>query len=138
MIILDARVLIAHLESTDRQHARATQLLLDAADEELAASPLTLAEVLVGPARAGQLAQAHSLLRELDLTSIPLGDDAAVRLAILHADTRLRLPDCGVLLAAGTVHGAVATFDTRLAVAAAELGHQVHSGAVPTRVMVVG
>ena len=59
MIVLDAIVLIAHFESTDAHHERATRLLLDAADESLGASLLTLAEVLVGPARVGKLDEAQ-------------------------------------------------------------------------------
>jgi predicted nucleic acid-binding protein len=47
VIALDAAVLIAHLDNGDAHHDRATRLLLDAAGEDLCASPLTLAEVLV-------------------------------------------------------------------------------------------
>ena len=47
MIILDAGILIAHLESTDSHHARATEILLDNCHDEFASSAVTLAEVLV-------------------------------------------------------------------------------------------
>lgn len=127
MIVLDARVLIAHFEATDAHHDRATRLLLDVADEQLAASPLTLAEVLVGPARAGRMAQAQAALRDLGVTSIPLDEAAPSELASLRSDTRLRLPDCSVLLAAASVQATVATFDQRLAAAAAALGQAVRS-----------
>lgn len=50
MIVLDANVLIAHLDYTDALHERATDLLLDLADRQLGASPMTLADVLMGPA----------------------------------------------------------------------------------------
>lgn len=122
MIVLDASVLIAHLESTDSHHERATQLLLDSAEQPLGASPLTLAEVLVGPARVDKLGLAQAALRDLDVTTIPLAEDAPARLARMRAVTRLRLPDCCVLLAAESVGGAVATFDERLASSAAEIG----------------
>lgn len=46
-------------------HERATRLLVDAAEESLGASPMTLAEVLVGPARAGKLDAARTAIREL-------------------------------------------------------------------------
>jgi len=128
VIVLDASVLIAHFESTDAHHARATQLLTDAADEPLGASPLTLAEVLVGPARTGKLDAARTAIRELEIASIALADDAPAGLAELRASTRLRLPDCCVLLAAGTAGGAeVATFDDRLAAAAVDLGLRVRN-----------
>jgi predicted nucleic acid-binding protein len=122
VIVLDASVLIAHLESTDSHHERATQLLLDSAEQPLGASPLTLAEVLVGPARADKLGLAEATLRELEVTTIPLAQDALARLARMRALTRLRLPDCCVLLAAESVGGAVATFDDRLASSAVEIG----------------
>ncbi len=125
MIVLDASVLVAHLDATDIHHDRAGVLLLDVAGEKMGASPLTLAEVLVGPARAGQIDRATALLHQLDVASLPLDDDAPARLATLRAGTNLKLPDCCVLLAAEQSHGAVATFDGRLANAATERGFVV-------------
>lgn len=122
MIVLDASVLIAHLDASDAHHERATQLMLGAVEEPLAASPLTLAELLVGPARAGAVAAAQAALDDLEIRAVPLDNDAPSRLAALRATSRLRLPDCCVLLAAETTHAAVATFDERLADAATELG----------------
>lgn len=127
MIVLDASVLIAHLDSTDAHHGRATQLLIDAADEPFGASPLTLAEVLVGPARAGKVDIAQTAFRHLDVVTVPLVDTAPVRLATMRANTGLRLPDCCVLVAAETAGAALATFDERLAKAATALGFEVHS-----------
>jgi len=122
VIVLDASVLIAHLDSGDAHHERATRLLLSVADDQLAVSPLTMAEVLVGPARAHQLERVQAVLRDLDVATVALTEDAPVRLATLRAGTNLRLPDCCVLLAAATVEGTVATFDAHLAVAAGSLG----------------
>ncbi len=122
-MIVSTQVCSSHFEATDAHHDRATRL--DVADEQLAASPLTLAEVLVGPARVGRMAQAA--LRDLGVTSIPLDKAAPSELASLRADTRLRLPDCSVLLAAASVQATVATFDQRLAAAAAALGQAVRS-----------
>ncbi len=127
MIVLDASVLIAHLEATDPHHDRATGLLVDAADEPLGASPLTLAEVLVGPARTGKLDAAQTAIRELEIATIALSDNAPVRLAVMRAGIGLRLPDCCVLLAAETADADVATFDRRLAASAADLGLTVRS-----------
>jgi predicted nucleic acid-binding protein len=122
VIVLDASVLIAHLQSTDSHHARATELFTAAADEILGVSPMTLAEVLVGPTRTGTLPAAQNAISALDIISVPLADDAPGRLAALRVSTRLRLPDCCVLLAAQSARGALATFDDRLAAAAALLG----------------
>lgn len=127
MIVLDASVLVAHLEAADPHHDRATQLLITAADEPLGASPLTLAEVLVGPARSGRLKAAQDVIHELEIATIALVDDAPARLARMRATTRLRLPDCCVLLAAQTADAHLATFDNRLATSATELGLTVRS-----------
>ena len=122
MIVLDASVLIAHLDATDIHHERASALLRTAAAEALGASLITLAEVLVGPARAGEVDRGTALLHELGVTGVRLLDDAPARLAVLRAGTALKLPDCCVLLAAEQTHGAVATFDDRLANAATDHG----------------
>jgi predicted nucleic acid-binding protein len=125
VIVLDASVLIAHLDAADAHHERASTLLLGIADEVLGASPLSLAEVLVGPARAGQLDRATAMLHQLQVASVRLADDASTQLAVLRAGTSLKLPGCCVLLAAEQTHGAVATFDDRLAAAARERGFVV-------------
>lgn len=120
MIVLDASVLIAHFDVTDAHHDRAGELLLQAADQEqtLGASPITLAEVLVGPARAGRLAQAAAALDQLGVCAVTLPPDAPLRLAALRAGAKPKLPDCCVLLAADQAGDTVATFDDRLADAA--------------------
>lgn len=127
MIVLDVSVLIAHLDAADLHHERASALLHEAADETLAASPITLAEVLVGPARAGRVEHGTAVLHDLDVTSVPLLEDAPIRLAKLRAETALKMPDCCVLLAAEQTHSALATFDDRLATAATERGLAVRA-----------
>jgi predicted nucleic acid-binding protein len=123
VIVLDASVLIAHLDDRDAFHARAEEALLRAADQPLGCSPITLAEVLVGPARQGQLDAARAALRELEVAQIPLGDGAPIQLAGLRAETGLKLPDCCVLLAAQDAAAeSVLTFDDALARAAERLG----------------
>lgn len=122
MIILDSSVVIAHLNPDDFHHRSATQLLVDVVDEVLGVSPLTLAEVLVGPARIGQLNAAEAAIRDLGIETVGLSPSAPVRLATLRATTGLRLPDCCVLLAAETQGATVATFDHRLSDSAKMLG----------------
>lgn len=125
MIVVDASVLIAHLDRHDPWHVRAQSLLLEAAEFPLAASSITLAEVLVGPARTGRLGAAQTALRELAVTEVPLLGEAAARLAELRADTGLKLPDCCVLLAAQEIGAeAILTFDERLAKLAHDLGYR--------------
>lgn len=125
--MLDASILIAHLDANDVHHERAGELLLEVVDDALGASPITLAEVLVGPARAGQLDRGTAMLHQLEVTSVGLDEDAPTRLAALRAGTSLKLPDCCVLLAAEQTHGTVATFDDRLANAASAHGFVVRT-----------
>jgi predicted nucleic acid-binding protein len=110
LIVVDASVLIAHLDERDAQHAQA--------------SPLTIAEVLVGPARQDRLDAAVEALTQLELQEIPFAADAAARLALLRASTSLKLPDCCVLLAAQDGRAeAILTFDDRLGREAQRLGY---------------
>ena len=122
MIVLDANVLIAHLDRNDAHHAAATERLLDVADQPFGASALTLAEVLAAPTRAGSLSAAQAALRALEVSELPLPPNASERLAALRVDTSLKLPDCCVLLAAETSLGSVLTFDDRLAREASRRG----------------
>src|SRR5437588_13109172 len=110
MTVMDASVLIAHLDAADAHHERAMEML--EGDDGLTASVISLAEVLVQPARAGLLSRAVSALEEIGVRSVGLSEDGALRLAALRAETNLKLPDCCVLLTAEQVKGAVATFDT--------------------------
>lgn len=115
MIVLDASVLIAFLDSEDGHHAVAETLLAQAIEDELAVSSLTLAEVLVVPARDGRLDLALAALGDLEVQELPFPADTAVRLAQLRATTGLKMRDCCVLLAAEDAGASVATFDARLA-----------------------
>ena len=123
MIVVDASVLIAHLDARDALHARAGDALLEAANRRLGCSPITLAEVLVGPARRDRLDAARAAVAELDVEEIPLGEDAPVRLAALRAGSGLKMRDCCVLLAAQDAAAeAVLTFDDALAREVERLG----------------
>ena len=127
MIVLDACVLIAHLDSTDAHHEQATQLLAAAATESFAASALTLAEVLVGPSRAGWADRAAATLRRLGVRPVAIDDGSPARLAALRASTKLTMPDCCVLLAAQQTAASLVTFDDRLVKAAEQLGIPVRA-----------
>lgn len=122
MIVLDASVLIAHLDGGDRHHADAQSLLEANNREPLGASPITLAETLVAPARAGRLADAETALQQLGVEELTLGENVPGRLAQLRTDTGLKMPDCCVLLAAQDHDARIASFDTDLLKAARELG----------------
>ena len=123
MIALDASALIAQFESRDRHHLAAVALLEEHVAAELVSSTVSLSEMLVSYARAGRMAEGEGRLRRLGIVEVPLGPSAASRLADLRAATRLKLPDCCVLLAAQDAGaGTIATFDDRLADAARTLG----------------
>lgn len=119
VIVLDASVLIAYLDSEDAQHARAERLLAQEIDDDFAANTLTLAEVLVMPARQQRLDAARGALQDLDVNELAFPADSAFRLAHLRAHTSLKMPDCCVLLAAEDIQARVASFDDRLRNAAA-------------------
>lgn len=119
MIVLDASVLIAYLDSHDDHHARAEALLADEIDDDFTASSLTLAEVLVVPARSNRLGEVRQALEDLDLQEAAFPADTAVKLARLRASTNLKMPDCCVLLTAEEAQGRIASFDDRLLEAAA-------------------
>lgn len=122
MIILDASVMIGHLDSNDLHHQRARALLEASSASPLGASQISLAETLVAPARTGRLGAARDALERIGVAALELRDDAPARLARLRADTGRKLPDCCVLLAAQEHEGVVASFDADLLEAARALG----------------
>lgn len=122
MIVLDASVLIGHLDGSDPHHRQARGLLEASGSSPLGASSITLAETLVAPARSGRLDAARGALGRIGVIELGLGDDAAAQLAQLRATTSRKLPDCCVLLAARESRGRVASFDADLVKAARMLG----------------
>jgi predicted nucleic acid-binding protein len=122
VIVLDASILIAYLDGTDARHCAAQALLIEAVDDALGAGTLTLAEILVGPVRAGRLNEARAALGDLEIEELVLGEGAAERLAMVRVETGLKLPDCHVLLTATEAGAELATFDERLGSVARTLG----------------
>ncbi|HEX3608644.1 MAG TPA: PIN domain-containing protein [Solirubrobacterales bacterium] len=122
MIVLDASVLIGHLDGNDLHHQRARALLEASAASPLGASSISLAETLVAPARKGQLEAARNALERIGIAELMFWPGASARLAQLRAETGCKLPDCCVLLAAQQHQGAVASFDADLVRAARALG----------------
>ena len=122
MIVLDASVLIGHFEPADSHHGEATALLKAHLTDSFASSVVTVAEVYVGAARAGQADRLEQLLAQLAIRSLELPGDAARRLGQLRAATGLKLPDCCVLYTAERHNAAIATFDDALAKRATDIG----------------
>lgn len=122
MMILDASVLIAHLNPADAHHSAATQILLDSSPGTMLVHAMTLAEVLVGGARISSGAQMHT---DLQAAGVQLADhdkQEPLRLAELRAASGLKLPDCCVLDTAISNKAPLATFDDALAAAASQRG----------------
>jgi predicted nucleic acid-binding protein len=130
MTVLDASVVIAVLDADDTHHEDARDLLrvVITAGGPLACSPITLAEVLVEPARSGRLIEAERSLGLLGIVTVSLPPDAPSRLAQLRAESGMRLPDCCVLLAAMQTESTLITFDDALTKAATRLGLSALSG----------
>jgi predicted nucleic acid-binding protein len=121
LTILDASILLAHFDDSDPHSEDARGILAEAT--ELAASTITLAEVLVGAARTERLDEQLAALSELEIDELPIERGAAAELARVRVETGLRMPDCCVLHAAAVTGAvAVATRDERLARAAAARG----------------
>ncbi len=121
MIVLDANVMIAILDSSDAHFQAAQRIFLNHTTERLVAHRITVGETLVQPARAGRTAAAVAALAMLGVGHLDEPDDP-ITLAELRASSGLRLPDCVILHAALRDKAKLATFDARLASAAAGLG----------------
>ena len=123
MIVLDASVLIAAMTPDDSHHAAAISLLatLDVGSVSLIHS-VNLAEVLVGQVLYGLEESAALEIAAAGVETVATDAQTPMRLARLRSATRLSLPDCCVLDVALMTGRSVATFEDRLARAAASLG----------------
>jgi predicted nucleic acid-binding protein len=98
LIVLDASVVIAHLDASDALHAQATAALDAHAADDLRLPATAYAEVLVRPVRDGRLAQARDDVSALGLVVVPVDEQLAERAArVRAAATNLRLPDAVVV-----------------------------------------
>jgi predicted nucleic acid-binding protein len=127
VIVMDASVLIAHLNPADPHHETATAILLAGTPGQMLVHTITLAEVLVGGVRVGQGASMRDDLRAAGITVAPHDDGEPLRLAELRASTGLKLPDCCVLHVAIHHQASLATFDEALAAAARKRGVPVQT-----------
>lgn len=114
MIALDASFVIA-LRSRDDEHSRRAAAVITAdIGQELLIHPLTLAEVLVEPARVDREVAVRDALVDGGVTMWQPDVDEPVRIARLRVTTSLKLPDCVVLALAERSGAALASFDDRL------------------------
>lgn len=118
MIVADANVVIAASNPADVHHAEATAIVLEHGPDGIALHSLTLAEVLVGPARAGAHVRAHHRLEAAGFRLSTHGEPTPEDLALVRATAGLKMPDACVLALAELLEAPLATFDARLANAA--------------------
>ena len=122
MIILDATFLIAFLDEHDPHHRDSKDLIEANFVEGFAVSAVTLAEVLVHPAKAGKEDRALSSIRRLGVKTIGVEPDGGMSIAHLRANHAIRMPAALVLHCALSTGSRIATFDRGLKTAAHEAG----------------
>lgn len=122
MIVLDASVVIAYLNTADPHHPKAVELLAENVAGGFGIHPLTLAEVLVGGVRVGRANQLLADLQSIGVSALDLQTNEALILAELRATSGLKMPDCCVLATALRDASPLATFDEQLARVAQKLG----------------
>ncbi|HET8928949.1 MAG TPA: PIN domain-containing protein [Microbacterium sp.] len=126
MSVLDASVLIAYFG--DDVHTPRASALLAKSEGSRALHPVTLAEVLTGPARIGAEEDVRHVIDAIGVDVISPDDDEPILAARIRAATGLKLPDCYPVAAAITRQSALATFDAQLARVARGLGVEVVGG----------
>lgn len=124
MIVVDAGVLIGLLDDGDAHHESAVTLFEQHQPPYLVHA-LTLAEVLVGPARRGREDEVWRDLQAIGVEVAVLGADEPLALSRLRASHRLKMPDTCVLGTAEHYDVYLATFDHQLAGVAERLARLI-------------
>lgn len=127
MIVLDAGVLIGHLQVDDPFHDAATGFLEENEELEWGASAMTVAECLVHAIRGGNGVGMLGSIDRLNILQWEVAPADALGLAEVRATSGLKMPDAIVLYTA-LVHGAeLVTTDQTLARAAEGKGLVTHA-----------
>jgi predicted nucleic acid-binding protein len=117
LVVLDAGVVIAVLDTADSNHAAAVAALREHAWDDVRIPASALAEALVSPSRRGVVQDIRETIASLGLVVVSLDEEIAVLAAGLRARRRtVRLPDA-LVAATGDFLDAdvVLTTDRRLA-----------------------
>ena len=123
LVTLDANLLIALSDPDDAHHDQAAWFFRSSLFERrLFVHPFNIAEAAVRPSQVGVADRVRGLWGFMGVHVTKVDDDQPWRLASLRASTGLGLPDCCVLDTARQTASAVATFDSRLARQAEQLG----------------
>lgn len=94
MIVLDARVFVAYLQGEDVRNEAAETLLAREIGHDFGFNPLTIAEVLVVPARDDRLDEIRLILQELEVQRIPFPADTACKLSHFRYQLGVAVPGC--------------------------------------------
>jgi len=108
LVVLDASVVIAFLDSRDAHHSAAVSALTANRAEDLVLPASAYAEILVAPLRRGPaaVARVRQAMTDLAIRIVPLTSEVADRAALIRArHASLRLPDA-LVLATGEMLGA--------------------------------
>ena len=98
LVVVDASVLIAHLNTSDALHHRAVVALRTCRADDLILPASALAETLVVPSRRGRLEVARGAIEGMLIRVEPVTDAIAQEAARLRAThVSLRLPDALVI-----------------------------------------
>ena len=103
LVVVDASVVIAFLDSDDRLHDPAVQALTAHQHDELVIPASVYAEILVGPYRSGAkaVAEVESFLADFSVRTEPVSAAIARAAARIRSRSKsLRLPDALVLATA--------------------------------------
>lgn len=114
IVVLDASVVIALLDSSDAHHAAAAEAIRQVRREALVLPASAYAEILVDPWRrgTGAVAVARGFVSDLGIRIEPLTAEIGERAARLRArHGALRLPDALVLATADVLDAPVLTCD---------------------------
>jgi predicted nucleic acid-binding protein len=117
LIVLDAGVVIAALETADANHSAAVRVLGLHANDDVRVPASALAEALVSPCRRGVEREVRATIEDLGFAVVPLDEDIAVLAAALRARRRtVRLPDALVAATGAALEAdVILTTDRRLA-----------------------
>lgn len=120
-LVLDASVLIGYLSPEDAHHDESVRLLSEA-KPAFFVHTITLAEILVAPARINRQGEVADALADIGVEQAETFPLESQLLARARAEHGLRMPDACVLVLAEHLGYPLATFDLRLSNVAREAG----------------
>ena len=95
VVVFDSDVLIGFLNRDDAHHRQAVTWMHEATAPGTRRwlCAINLAEILIGPIRAGVEDRVTRMLTQLDIETIPVDAALARRAAAVRSETSLKLPD---------------------------------------------